>query len=549
MSLPAGASVRVDPIRAVVIANRIEAITREMGETMLRTSRSPIFSESRDFAAAIFDYRDCWVANAGYVPVIAGTTPHSHRAIVEAFAGDIHPGDVFILNDPHHGGNHPPDIAVAKPVFYDGDLRFWTMAKGHNADAGGSGVVGYNPYARDAWEDALRIPPMRLYEQGRYRRDVWDMILLNLRIPALVEGDLHCQVGATTIGERALVGLLDKYGRDQVEAAIDQLVAGSEQRTREEIRAMPNGVYRAERLIDHAGLSPEPIRVKLRLEISDDEIEFDLEGSSPQVAGYVNSPYSNTVSACYLALFSCIDPGIPMNEGSTRPVTVTAPAGSVVNALEPAATTLCTVSTCEAIAECGYLALAEAIPERSNALWARWFGVTSMGMNPRTGRPFADIHFMAKGGGGATHGYDGWDHIGSVICLGGVRAPDPELHELGAPFTVLRLEYLPESFGAGEWRGGAGVWHAWRVDADEVRMAFFGSGTVPETVPLGILGGEVVADQPDRRAPRRRDGRRGLGERDDDPAAGRLGRELDRRRRRLWRPTAARHRARPRGRA
>jgi N-methylhydantoinase B len=475
-----------------------------MGETMLRTSRSPIFSESRDFVAAIFDHRLRWVANAGYVPVIAGTTPHSQRAISEAFEDDIHEGDVFILNDPHRGNNHPPDMAVTKPVFYQGELRFWAMAKGHNADAGGSGVVGYNPHARDAWEDALRIPPMRLYTRGRYRRDVWDMILLNLRLPSLVEGDLHCQVGSATIGERALIALLDKYGPEQVEAAIDHLIEGSETRARDEIRKMPNGVNTGERLIDNDGMSSEPIMVKVRLEIRDDEIEFDLAGSSPQVAGYVNSPYSNTVSACYLALFSCIDPRIAMNEGSTRPVLVRAPEGSVVNAVEPAATTLCTVSTCEAIVECAWIALAEAIPEQSSAVWARWFGATSMGMNPRTGRPFAEIHFMGKGGGGATHGYDGWDHLGSVICLGGVRAPDPELHELGAPYTVLRYGYLAESFGAGRWRGGAGVSHAWRVEADEVRMAFFGSGTVPETMPAGILGGS--GSQVNRMIVHRRDG-------------------------------------------
>jgi N-methylhydantoinase B len=496
----------VDPIRAVVIANRLEAITREMGETMLRTSRSPIFSEARDFAAALFDHRLRWVANAGYIPVIAGTTPASQQSIAEAFEGDIHEGDVFVLNDPHRGNNHPPDIAVTKPVFHEGELRFWAMAKGHNADSGGSGVVGYNPQARDAWEDALRIPPIKLYERGRYRADVWNMILLNLRIPSLVEGDLHCQVGAATIGERSLIGLLEKYGPEQVEGAIDHLIQASETRMREEILRIPNGVYRAGRAIDNDGIVPEPIPIELRLEVVDDEVLFDFEGSSPQVQGYVNSPYSNTLASCYLALFSCIDPTIPMNEGSARPIRVDAPPGSVVNALEPAATTLCTVSTCEAITECAWLALAQAIPEQANAIWARWFGATSMGHNPRTGRPFADIHFMGKGGGGATHGFDGWDHIGSVICLGGVRSPDPELHELATPFTVLRYAYLPESFGAGTWRGGAGVSHAWRIDTDEVRMSFFGSGAIPETIPLGILGGG--ASQVNRMVVHRTDGTR-----------------------------------------
>jgi N-methylhydantoinase B len=481
---------QIDAIQAVVLANRLSAITREMGETMLRTSRSPIFSEARDFVAAIFDHRLAWVANAGYIPVIAGTTPFSQRAIAEEFADDVHEGDVFVLNDPYRGGNHPPDIAVTKPVFYEGKLRFWAMAKGHNADAGGSGVVGYNPQARDCWEDAIRIPPVKLYERGRYRRDVWDMILLNLRIPFLVEGDLHCQVGAATIGERSLIALMEKYGVEQVEAAIDHLLASSEAAMRAQIAKIPNGVYEAERMIDNDGIDfDHRIRIKLRLEVRDETVEFDFLGSSENVQGYMNSPYSNTVASCYLALFSCLGADVPMNDGSTRVIDVVAPEGSVVNAKAPAPTTMCTVTTCETIAEAGWLALAQAIPEQSNAAWARWFGATSMGMNPRTGRPFADIHFMGKGGGGATHGYDGWDHIGSAVCLGGVRAPDPELHELASPYTVLRYEYLTDSAGAGKWRGGLGVWHAWRVEVDEVRMAFCGSGALPETMPIGILGG------------------------------------------------------------
>lgn len=266
----------VDRILVSVIGNRLSAISTEIGQTMLRTSRSPIFSEARDFVTAIFDNRQRLVAQTAYIPVLMGAVPYAMRQIADSFAGDVDEGDVFILNDPYRGNNHPPDITIAKPVFHAGELRFWAVSKGHHVDVGGGGAAGYNPLARSIWEECVRIPPAKLYVAGEPNRALWDTILINVHIPFLVEGDLHCQVGACNIGERSLHKLLDKYGHEVLDAALDEILDASEEQMRAAIRAVPNGVYRGERLIDHDGIDKDRmIGVRVALHVEDDRITFD----------------------------------------------------------------------------------------------------------------------------------------------------------------------------------------------------------------------------------------------------------------------------------
>jgi len=480
----------IDPIRVSVIGNRLDAISKEIGQTMLRTSRSPIFSEARDFVTGIFDSQLRLVAQTAYIPVLMGALPYAVKSIAETFAGDIEDGDIFILNDPYRGNNHPPDITIAKPVFYQGEIQFWSVAKGHHADVGGSGVAGYNPRARSIWEECIRIPPAKLYMAGKPNKALWDTILLNVHLPFLVEGDLHCEVGAVTIGGRSLVALLEKYGTVLVNTAIGEIFAASERQMRAVIREVPNGVFKAERLIDHDGINKDHmIAVRVSVKVDDEEITFDFSDSDGQAAGYVNSTMPNTASSCFLALFTSIGSEVRFNEGALRALHVIAPAGSIVNAAEPAPVTGCTIASAQAIIEAVWLALAQSVPEKVDACWSRWCGPASMGFNPRTGRMFGDIHFMCKGGGGASKGLDGWEHLGTVVCAGGLRAPDPELHELVNPYTVLQYEYWPDSAGAGQWRGGVGTIYRWRVDADNIAVANFGGGNRPETVPFGLEGG------------------------------------------------------------
>ena len=487
---------RVDPVDVAIISARLSSICKEMGETMLRTSRSPIFSEARDFTTAIFDHNTELVAQTIYIPDIAASTPFTARAIAQRFDGDIHAGDLFVLNDPYRGNNHPPDLNVMKPVFRDGQLRYWLLSKGHHADMGGGGVVGYNPQARDAWEDALRIPCLRLADKGVLREDVLDFILLNVRARDLVDGDIQCQIGAVNLGERRLMTLLEQYDATTLFAATTEILEATERRVRADIAAIPNGEYYAERAIDHDGIvfDKSPM-VRLNLKISGDNVTFDYTDSDPQVAGYINSTLPNTSAMSQLALFAtgAISNDISFNDGAVRPLHIIAPPGTIVNATEPAPTSCCTLCVGEAMIEATWLALAQVIPAQVPALWGRWCAPATMGINPDNGRFFADIHFMSKGGGGAVYGYDGWDHVGTPVTLGGLRAPDPELHELVTPYKLLRYEIEPDSAGPGRWRGGFGVRYAFTIQGDKIACANFGSGARDFTAPLGIRDGQGAA--------------------------------------------------------
>jgi len=481
---------KIDPIVVSVVASKFESVCKEIGETMLRTSRSPIFSEARDFVTGVFDTDLRLVAQQSYIPVQMGAMPYAMESIVKSANGDVHKGDIFILNDPYRGNNHPPDITVAKPVFFKGELCFWAVSKGHHADIGGGGVAGYNPSARDAWEDALRIPPVRLYHKGTYQKDIWNLILLNVHIPFLVEGDLHCQVGAVNMGERSLLKLLERYGPQTLRQACNEFLSASERQMRKEISKIPDGEYYGEQKIDHDGVDRERmLTIRLTVKVTDDEICFDYTGTDGQAKGPFNSPMAATASHTYLAFFACLGSHIKHNEGALRPIRVVAPEGCLLNPREPAPTTCNGPITSEVGAATVWLALSKAIMDKVSAGWARWCSPATAGINPMTGRPFAEIHFLSKGGGGATAGYDGWDHITPVVCLGGLRSPDPELHEIIDPFFTLEYEYTRDSAGPGQWRGGLGVTYRFRVEADNLGWVNFGSGIHDDTAPFGLNGG------------------------------------------------------------
>jgi len=496
----------IDPIFASVLQRRLKSITEEIGLTLLRTTRSPILNEARDFATGLYDAQGRMLEQTEYIPVLAFALQPSCEHVIRYFGDDIAPGDVILHNDVFSGGNQNNDVAVFRPIFHEGRLVAWAACKGHQADIGGAVRGGYNPEAREVWQEAFRIPPLKIFDRGRLRRDVWNLVFANIRL-RIVEEDIKAQIGGTLVGERGFRDLLERYGMERILAHIDHLYASTERMVRKEIETIPDGTYHGESIAFYDGINPgSKMRINLHVTVAGSDITFDFTGSSPQTPGFVNAPFSATASALMLTFLMLINPDIPHNAGLLRPLKIVNPEGSFLNARYPAATTFgnsLTGPTSDAI----FRAFAQAVPQMVTAGWNRLLGLTLAGQDPRRGKPYVDILFLAlKGGSGATYGADGYDHIGLINCGGGLLAQDYEMFEIQDPHFLLRHEYVTDSAGAGRWRGGLGVETEFRIDAEDVTGIVFGDGVDEEARGFGIFGGrpgglnEIVITDPEGRS-------------------------------------------------
>jgi N-methylhydantoinase B len=285
--------------------------------------------------------------------------------------------------------------------------------------------------------------------------------------------------------------LLDRYGPAAVDRAIDSYLAATEKAMGAAIGKIPDGSYAGESSVDNDGIKMDQapcIRVSVKVE--QQKLTFDFTGSDPQTRGFVNSPFANTASVCFQALFACIGASIPINFGSLQLIRIVAEEGSIVHCRPPAPTTASTLLTCAAIADAIWMALAKAIPSQSQAGWGRRCAPMTAGFNPRTRRPFVCTHHNCKGGSGATEGFDGWNHTGPVSNMGGSRATDPEIFELAYPYKLLQYEFAPDTAGAGKWRGGVGAILRWRVETSDIQCVTVGSGMLEKTRAFGLLGAQ-----------------------------------------------------------
>lgn len=482
----------IDPILVTVIQRRLKAITEEMGLVMLRTARSPILSEARDFVTGLYGPRGEMLEQTEFIPILAFAVPPSIEYIADYFRENLYPGDVIIHNDPFTGGNQPADVKIVRPIFYDDTLVAFACINGHQADVGGAVAGAYNPGATEIWQESLRMTPVKLYEKGVKRQDVWDFVFGNIRFPIVAE-DIQAAMGGCAVGDRELVKLIQRYGLEKFEGHVQHLFDATELQMRGEIAAIPDGVYTAKATAHFDGFTPgSTMDIVTTITVKDDEIFFDFAGTAPQTPGYVNAPLSSTSSAIVLTLLMCLkDPDMPHNEGMLRPIHIDVPQGSMLNPNFPAASTFgnhLSDQTSAAI----FAALSEALPDRVTASWNPLFAIAAIGFNPRAGAPFVDILFNGlKGGSGGTHGADGYDHIGLIACGGGLLAQDPEMFEMKDPLLLHKFEYVTDSGGAGRWRGGLGVETVMEFLNDGNMISAFGDGIDPGSEAQGLLGGHA----------------------------------------------------------
>ena len=481
----------IDPITVSVVQHRLSGIVEEMGEAMLRTSYSQILNSSRDFSTAICGEKGELVAQAEHIPVHVGAMPWATKAVLAAFAEDVYPGDVFLLNDPYFGGSHLPDLTAFVPVFTHHSARplFWTVNRAHHSDIGGATHGAYNAAATEIWQEGLRIPPLKLYEKGELREDLMRMLSANVRHPRDFQGDLAAQIGSVRLGERRLLNLIEEFDTKTIEQATQMILDASEKQARAVIAQWRDGVYRGAALLDDDGRGNNDIAVRVTVKKQGTELEIDLSESDAEVGNFINSSHANMQSAVAMATAFLFDPETPKNDGSLRPVKVIAKPGTVVWANPGAPVTLCTSHCAQEVIEAIVKALAPACPERVMAGWGKRFRIAIKGHDPRNDKPFIWHMFHARPGAGASAGGDGWHSAGEWHSAGGLKFGSVEVAEARFPLFFSQHEFRPDSGGDGQYVGGVGCDMQLTVETKSDCIAnTAGEGVVHGA--CGMLGGE-----------------------------------------------------------
>jgi N-methylhydantoinase B len=407
---------------------------------------------------------------------------------VKYFGDEIYEGDVIFHNDVFSMGNQNNDVAVYKPIFFEGELIAWSACKGHQADIGGAVAGGYNPNATEVWQEALRIPPIKVYEKGKLRKDVWDLIFANIRFDIVAE-DMKAEIGSCVVGERGILKLVEKYGKNVFENHKNYLFDSTEKMMKAEISTIPNGIYKGESTVYFDGKTPgSKYQIRVKIIVEDEKITFDYSETDDQTDGFVNGTYTSSASATTLTFLQMVNPDIPHNDGMVRPLDIIIPEGTILNAKYPAATTFGN-HLCPPNADAIIKALSSVIPERITAGWNQLLCYLTTGQDPRKNDKYVDIGFLGlKGGSGGTKGVDGYDHIGMIDASGGVLDQDYEMFEQQTPHLLLLHEYWKDSAGAGQFRGGLGVETKFKIGGEKTKVVTFGDGDVEPA--FGLFGGK-----------------------------------------------------------
>ncbi|HUT50543.1 MAG TPA: hydantoinase B/oxoprolinase family protein [Alphaproteobacteria bacterium] len=474
-----------DMITMQVIRYGLEQIADEMGYTLVRTGRSTIITEIKDISCVITDAKGQTVAQAHHTPSLLAGFEITMRELVATFGeGDLSPGDVIIMNDPYKGGQHIMDLYAIAPAFHEGKLIGFVGNIAHHSDLGGVAAGGVAGGIREIYLEGLRLPMVKLYKAGIEDREIVAIIANQIRLPEKTLGDIRAQVASLMVGTDRLDRLFTRYGAAVVHQACEDLLDYSERRMRKGLEALPDGSYEAEDFIDDDGIVDKPIRVSVKLTIAGDRVIVDLSDSDPQAQGNTNSTIANTHAAAYYVLIAVVDPHMPPNSGCYRPIEVIATPGTVVNPLLPgavAARTNCSTKIVEAM----LFALAPLAPERVTAgshgqITTCGFG----GRDPETGEPFIYTDIQGGGNGGRAHrdGADGQDgHLARFM-----NTP-VEAVEQRFPVRIERYAFIPDSGGAGKFRGSLALQRDIRLLADNVSFARYSDRH--KFPPKGLFGG------------------------------------------------------------
>ncbi|RJP14524.1 MAG: hydantoinase B/oxoprolinase family protein [Candidatus Abyssobacteria bacterium SURF_5] len=473
-----------DPIKLEIFKNLFSSVADEMGVVLQRTGFSPNIKERLDFSCAVFDGAGEMVAQAAHIPVHLGSMPLSVKSAIESL--EMEPGDVVILNDPFRGGTHLPDVTMVAPVFLDQNRpQFYVANRAHHADIGGL-MPSSMPLSTSIYQEGLIIPPVKLVSRGKIQKDLLSVILANVRTPVEREGDISAQLAACETGSRRLFELHARYGLTELRTAASALMDYAETLMRHTIGGIPDGVYSFEDFLDDDGLGAERIPIRVAVTIQRDTASVDFTGSAPQVAGCVNAVFAITVS-CVFYVFRCLtDEMVPSNAGCLRPIRVSVPEHSVVNAAPPAAVVGGNVETSQRIVDVLLGALSAAMPEKIPAASCGSMNNVSIGGYDCIRNRMFTYYETLAGGMGARPQKDGLDAVHTHMT--NTMNTPVEVIETTYPLKVVQYAIRPGSGGRGRRNGGNGLVREYELlCASEVsvlseRRLF---------APYGIAGGEA----------------------------------------------------------
>ena len=475
----------LDPISFEILKNSLISIAEEMGVILRKSSFSPNIKERRDYSCALFNASGQLVAQAEHIPVHLGAMPYSVQAVLKEFKDDLAEGDDIILNDPYRGGTHLPDITMVSPIFFKQKLVGFTANRAHHSDVGGVAPGSMSALSSDVNQEGVRIPPVKLWAEGKPNRQILDFVLSNVRTPDERLGDLRAQRAANLVGAKRLGELLKKSNVSTVEKGMGQLIDYSQELMLKKIRELPRKSSTAVDYLDDDGFGTTDIPVMVKVTINRQSIAFEFSGSAKQVQGPLNAVYSVTLSAVYYVVRCVTDPSIPANAGCFKPIQVKAPSGTIVNAEPPAPVAGGNVETSTRIVDVTLKAFSSIIPERvCAACQGTMNNVTMGGIDPRTGKYFTYYETIA-GGFGARYSKDGVDGIHSHMT-NTLNTPVEAL-ESAYPLRIKKYELVRGSGGRGGFRGGLGVRRDTEVLAERSTISLMGDRQ--RHGPWGLSGG------------------------------------------------------------
>jgi 5-oxoprolinase (ATP-hydrolysing) len=466
-----------------VVANALATVADEMAATIFRTAHSTVVRDALDYSTALCDAGGETVAQSVTIPFHLGSVPAAMESLLVRYGADMHPGDIFAMNDPFDGGIHTSDIFIVKPVFDQQTLVAFAVTVAHHGDVGGRLPGTTATDNTEIFQEGLRMPWIRLYTAGEPVPELFRVIEANVRIPRMTLGDLSAQVAACMIGERGLLDLIRRYPDGELQSLCEALKEHSEVLVRREIESWPDRTVTSVDYMDSDGFTVRPVPIRVELTVAGSDVIVDLSGSSDMVRGALNATRSFAQASVYQPILAAVESDVPLTSGAFRPIKVVTRPGSVAHVVMPGASSQRGVTGFR-ILDAVNRALAQVIPRRVPAAGEGGNSIVILsGVSPLA-EPFIFYELVVGTWGGrpTADGNDGLSNPSATAANIPV-----EVAETDFPILVQRYGLVQDSGGPGLYRGGLAIEREWRVLVPEVSLQVRSDRQVHR--PYGLEGG------------------------------------------------------------